>query len=284
MVQAPLVGQGSSFHHEYEDEVNEDKSMWSNNFNYRSCLMSDRDNSNSNYGTESYAPSRNMFQAVDKEGHVPKEMLPGENLEGKTTEVVREMSARRRWVLLCWLLTWWIPSPFLKWFGCMKRQDVHQAWCEKLALNLIIWFICACVVFVITVLGLVTCPTQHVFNTSELTSHSYQNDPNNVYMSIWGEVFDLLGVDLFTYNSGQDLMKKINSGLGLDSDMLQHQKTCLCNLFLVGAVDNINPFVVKEMVHKDFVGPSPYLMYLLLLITCIYILCNYVEGIFGTQP
>ena len=120
MVQAPLVGWGSSFHREYEDEVDEDKSMRSNNFNYHSRLTSKRDNSNSNYGTESYAPSRNMFQAVDKEGHVPKEMLPGENLEGKMTEVVREMSARRRWVLLCWLLTWWIPSPFLKWFGCMK--------------------------------------------------------------------------------------------------------------------------------------------------------------------
>ena len=98
------------------------------------------------------------------------------------------------------------------------------------------------------------------------------------------EVFDLSGVDLFMYNSGQDLMKKINGGLSLNSDMLQHQKTCLHNLFLVSAVDNINPFVIKEMVCKDFVGPSLYLMYLLLLITCTYILCNYVGGIFGTQP
>ena len=47
-------------------------------------------------------------------------------------------------------------------------------------------------------------------------------------------------VDLFTYNSGQDLMKKINGGLSLDSDMLQCQKTCLCNLFWVSAVDNRN--------------------------------------------
>ena len=96
------------------------------------------------------------------------------------TKVVRETSARRQWVLLCWLLTWWIPSPFLKWFRRMKQQDVHQAWHEKLTLNLIIWFICTGAMFVIAVLGLVTCPTQHVFNTSELTSHLYQNDPNNV--------------------------------------------------------------------------------------------------------
>ena len=51
----------------------------------------------------------------------------------------------------------------------MKQQDVRQAWREKLALNIIIWFICACAMFIIAVLGLVICPTQHVFNTSELT-------------------------------------------------------------------------------------------------------------------
>ena len=99
--QAPLVSQGSSFHRESEDEVDEDKSVRSDDFDYRSCLTSNQDNSNSNYGTESYAPSRNMFQAADKEGHVPKETLPGENLEGETMEVVRETSARRQWVLLC---------------------------------------------------------------------------------------------------------------------------------------------------------------------------------------
>ena len=99
--QAPLASQGSSFHHESEDEVDEDKSVWSDDFDYRSHLTSNQDNSNSNYGTESYAPSRNMFQAADKEGHIPKETLPGENLEGEAMEVVRETSARRQWVLLC---------------------------------------------------------------------------------------------------------------------------------------------------------------------------------------
>lgn len=120
-----------------------------------------------------------------------KEALAGEIMENETTEVVKETSARRRWVLLCWLLTWWIPSPFLKWFGRMKRGDVRQAWREKLALNMVIWFICACAVFVIAVLGLVICPTEHVFSTSELASHSYSNNANNVYTSIRGEVFDL---------------------------------------------------------------------------------------------
>ena len=70
-------------------------------------------------------------------------------------------------------------------------MDIRQAWREKLALNLLIWFICGCAVFVIAVLGVLICPTEHVFNTSELASHSSTLSPNNVYTSIRGEVFDL---------------------------------------------------------------------------------------------
>ncbi|KAI6120169.1 glycosyltransferase family 2 protein [Pisolithus croceorrhizus] len=103
---APLVGQGSSFHREYDEEYDEAKTMRSDEFDGRS-----------------------------------------------------RRPARRRWVLLCWMLTWWIPSPFLKWFGRMKREDVRQAVEGK-----------------------------HVFSTSELASHSYQSNPNNVYTSIRGRM------------------------------------------------------------------------------------------------
>ncbi|KIN94656.1 glycosyltransferase family 2 protein [Pisolithus tinctorius Marx 270] len=47
-------------------------------------------------------------------------------------------------------------------------------------------------------------------------------------------------VDLFKINSGQDFTKKFKDGLGLDSATLESQKTCLRNLFLIGAVDNRN--------------------------------------------
>jgi chitin synthase len=75
--------------------------------------------------------------------------------------------------------------------GGSKRMDIRQAWREKLALNLLIWFICGCAVFVIAVLGVLICPTEHVFNTSELASHSFTLSPNNLYTSIRGELFDL---------------------------------------------------------------------------------------------
>ena len=41
-----------------------------------------------------------------------KEALAGEIQEGETTEVLKETSARRRWVALRWILgTWWVPRP-----------------------------------------------------------------------------------------------------------------------------------------------------------------------------
>ena len=106
-----------------------------------------------------------------------KEVFAGEIQEGETMEVLKESSARRRWVALCWMLTWWIPTPLLTYVGRMKRLDVRQAWREKFALNLIIWFMCACAVFVIAVMGPIICPTEHVFSTLELASHSSQLSP-----------------------------------------------------------------------------------------------------------
>ena len=73
-------------------------------------------------------------------------------------------------------------------------MDVRQAWREKLALNMIIWLFCACAVFVIAILGNLICPTEHVFSTSELAGHSAEGQPNNVYVGIRGEVFDLTQV------------------------------------------------------------------------------------------
>lgn len=246
--QAPLVGRGSSFHREYDEEYDEAKTVQSDEFDGRSRLTSDRDDSNSNYGTESYAPSRNMFHNADKEGLMPKETLPGEILEGETTEIVKESSARRRWVMLCWMLTWWIPSPFLKWFGRMKREDVRQAWREKLALNMVIWLICACAVFVIAVLGLVICPTQHVFSTSELASHSYQNNPNNVYTSIRGEVFDLTAVAA-THQRVVSVVstKSVLQYGGMASDAIfPVQVSALCN----GVSGSVSPWVTLDSANN----------------------------------
>ncbi|KAF8905955.1 glycosyltransferase family 2 protein [Gymnopilus junonius] len=192
----PLVPNASPFQRAdlYDDEYEENKSVRSDDYDARSKFTSQRDDSMSHFGSESYAPSRNMFQNTDKRGLMEKEALAGEIQEGETTEVLKESSARRRWVALCWLLTFWVPTPLLTHLGRMKRLDVRQAWREKLALNLIIWFICGCAIFVIAVLGVLICPTEHIFNSAELASHSLQLNPNNVLTSVRGEVFDLTSV------------------------------------------------------------------------------------------
>ena len=46
-----------------------------------------------------------MIQNTDKLGLMEKEALTGEIQDGEMTEVLKESSARRRWVALCWLLT-----------------------------------------------------------------------------------------------------------------------------------------------------------------------------------
>ena len=191
----PLIANASPFQRaDLYDEYDENRSVRSDDYDARSRFTSQRDDSVSNFGSESYAPSRNMFQDSAKKGLIEKEPLAGEIQEGETTEILKESSARRRWIAVCWILTWWIPTPLLTWVGRMKRIDVRQAWREKLALNFLIWFICGCAVFVIIFLGNLICPTEHVFSQSELASHSVVLNPNNVYTSIRGEVFDLTNV------------------------------------------------------------------------------------------
>lgn len=58
-----------------------------------SRLTSGQEETASNYGSESYAPSWNMFQNMDKEGLVAKEALAGEIMEHETTEVIKETLA-----------------------------------------------------------------------------------------------------------------------------------------------------------------------------------------------
>ena len=248
--QLPLVSKPSPFMRAdlYNDEYDERKSFRSDDMDGKSRLTSHRDDSVSNLGTESYAPSRNMFQNSDTKNLLGKEALPGEVLEGETTEDIKESAARRRWVAFVWLLTWWCPNILLIWCGRMKRLDVRQAWREKLALNIVIWFICGCAAFVIAVLGNLICPTEHVFNTSELAKHSSTNSPNNVYTSIRGEVFDL--TDLIPFHERVVNVvpsKSILTYGGTAADAIfPVQVSALCN----GVSGSVNPLVTLDSTNN----------------------------------
>ncbi|KAF7319245.1 Glycosyltransferase family 2 protein [Mycena chlorophos] len=250
----PLVANASpfqraDFYERDDDAYDENKSLRGpdSEFDARSRFTSHVDaESVSNFGSESYAPSRNMFGTTDAKG-VPlldKDALAGEIQEGETSEILKESSARRRWVMLCWILTWWVPTPCLSYFGRMKRIDVRQAWREKLALNLLIWFICLCTAFVIVYLGRLICPTEHVFSSSELASHNYLLNSQNVYTSIRGEVFDL--------NTVTSLHERTVSVVPAKTILKTYGGT---------SADNIFPVQVSALCNGLGNGVSPYVVF-----------------------
>lgn len=143
-------------------------------------------------GTEAYAPSRNMFDNVDTKALINEKDPDKEPLDGEIAEEYRISASRKRWVILVAMLTFFLPHRLLKRIPKFRRDDIRQAWKEKLAINMIIWFICGCAVFVIAILGNLICPTEHVYSTGELAAHNYDDDPNNAYVSIRGEVSRVL--------------------------------------------------------------------------------------------
>ncbi|ESK87178.1 chitin synthase [Moniliophthora roreri MCA 2997] len=250
LVPPPTTNTASPFIRADQYDRDEDESE----FDARSRFTSTRgpgDTESQFGGSESYAPSRNMFTGAgagagggggaDKGGLTKEAALAGEIQEGETTEIVKESSARRRWVALCWALTFWLPNPCLTYIGRMKRMDVRQAWREKLALNIMIWFLCACSIFVIAVLGLLICPTQHVYSTTELAGHSVENNPNSVLTSIRGEVFDLNGLTQLHLRTVSVVKSKevLKYGGKQIDDMFPVQISAVCD----GIDGNLSPYI-----------------------------------------
>lgn len=109
--------------------------------------------------------------------------------DGRHLEVYRMTRGRRAWVTLVWLLTWWIPSPFLKWFGRMKRGDVRMAWREKVVIFFFIFLINAGIIFYMIFLGHFICPDyDKVWNHKQLSTHQGVSD---FYVGIRGYVYDI---------------------------------------------------------------------------------------------
>ncbi|PVI08723.1 glycosyltransferase family 2 protein [Periconia macrospinosa] len=96
---------------------------------------------------------------------------------------------RRMWVALVWALTFWIPSPLLKYVGRMKRPDVRMAWREKLVLFFMIFLFNAIVIFFVIGFGKVMCPNKDkAWNRNEVSHHQGADD---YYVSHMGSVYDL---------------------------------------------------------------------------------------------
>lgn len=150
-----------------------------------------RDMEGSVIGTEAYAPSRNMFDGARGLGEKTSSaygLAAANSVNGHVAEEIGESSQRRTWLRLVWLFTFFVPSFLITSIGKRKRPDVRMAWREKLAINMMIWFVCGCAVFVIAVLGNIICPKEHVYTINEISDY---NTDSNAYTYIRGEVFDL---------------------------------------------------------------------------------------------
>ncbi|KKF93534.1 Chitin synthase 8 [Ceratocystis platani] len=122
--------------------------------------------------------------------HETREQMLERNEEKKMDEVeeFRDSASRKRWVMIVYAMTWFVPDFLVRVVGRKPRKDIRVAWREKLAINMIIWFMCAISAFFVVGFPLLICPTQHVYGTAELSSHN--GDGNSAYVAIRGFVFD----------------------------------------------------------------------------------------------
>lgn len=118
----------------------------------------------------------------------------GNNLDpdlaaGKHVETQEVTFGRRAWVMLVWALTFWIPSPLLKYVGRMKRPDVRMAWREKVVLVFLIALANAIIIFWIIWFGQLLCPnSDKAWDSDEVATHMGSSD---FWVSIHGKVYDI---------------------------------------------------------------------------------------------
>ncbi|MCJ1313919.1 hypothetical protein MMC25_007599 [Agyrium rufum] len=118
------------------------------------------------------------------DGQIDPEFGEAKHIESHTMSF-----GRRLWVMLVWTLTFWIPSPALRYVGRMKRPDVRMAWREKLVLMFFIFLLNATIIFYIVEFGNLLCPDLNIVWDNQ--DVSYHQGDNDFYVSIHGKVYDI---------------------------------------------------------------------------------------------
>ena len=161
-----------------------------------------------------------------------------EKTKGKKEEVIDEQATtrgRKNWLFLVYLLTWYIPDFAIKLFQRQPRKDVRMAWREKLAINYLIWFSCASVIFFMIGFPELICPKQDVYSPAELGSHNGKGKANS-YIGIRGYVYNL---DTFMPRHYPNIIPEsdLKKFAGMDAtDLFPVQVSAVCN-GVTGSVD-----------------------------------------------
>ncbi|KAI9312902.1 chitin synthase-domain-containing protein [Dichotomocladium elegans] len=189
---------------------------------------SSRYNDDSVFGSENYARDMMVRQP-------PPEAKT--DLNETEEDESKQSSTRKHWLRFVWFCTWWIPSPFLIWCGRMKRKDVRIAWREKVTLCIIIFFLCAFVIWFLIFFGEIVCPHQAVYSANELQSST---EPDKSYVAIRGEVFNLGEFAPHHYPSSIVPVDTVMSYAGQDvTDLFPVQVSALCQ----GTTGEVSPYV-----------------------------------------
>ncbi|KJZ78067.1 hypothetical protein HIM_02704 [Hirsutella minnesotensis 3608] len=147
-----------------------------------------RNVSNGDYGLgnkgDTYKGDVYYSEAGEFTGTMDPELAKGKQIQTKQVTF-----GRRVWAGIVWALTFWIPSPLLRFIGRMSRPDVRMAWREKLVLCFIILLINAIIIFWIVAFGRLLCPNfDKAWSSQEVGYHTGKDD---FWVSIHGKVYDL---------------------------------------------------------------------------------------------
>ena len=169
------------------------------------------------YGLGSKGDTYKGHMFYNKEGEFINN-LDADLAKGKHVEEHPITTSRKIWVAFVWALTFWIPSPLLRYIGRMKRPDVRMAWREKFVLCFLIFLLNAIIVFWIIFFGRLLCPNfDKVWTQEEVATHTGEDD---FWVSIHGKIYDIstfwrLQHSDNNFDTTSDVMKPF-AGLNLD--------------------------------------------------------------------
>ncbi|KAJ3013499.1 hypothetical protein HKX48_005722 [Thoreauomyces humboldtii] len=155
--------------------------------------------------------SEMMTTATDLDAKFPDTAKPKYELEEKEPER-EQTSSRQRWLCCTWSLTWCCCPVFLKTCGKMTRKDVQMAWREKVALCMIIAFMCLFLLAFIIGLPKVLCPKQRILSLDELRVRTNTHDP---WVYGYGKAYSISNI-LASHQAGGIDMHQFDAALGKD--------------------------------------------------------------------
>ncbi|KAI8802726.1 putative chitin synthase 6 [Cladochytrium replicatum] len=107
------------------------------------------------------------------------------------------------WLCCTWSVTWCVPPGAT--ILCIKQHERRIAWREKLALNVIIYFMCGMVLFFIVGLGYILCPKEQVLSSGEISSRNTISKPYVYMYGTYYAVPDMVQNHITNYGTSKAL-------------------------------------------------------------------------------